>query len=538
MALLAYFAVFVLAAAHGAVGQKGFLSIDCGLEDNSGGYKDPTTGVVYVSDGPYVDAGEPHKGAADQGSGLPRAYQTLRSFPSGERNCYTLPTVAGAKYLVRVVSFYGNYDSKDGSSTLQFDLYIGVDRWTTVHADSSWLNEALFVAWASWTPVCLLKTGPASTPFVSSVELRTLASDLYPDLTANDSMCLAARYNMGTNISVIRYPNDTYDQYWWQIRLGDPTLKNLSTVLPIEQAYDFSVPLPVMQTAVETASNKTVFSVALQDKSLPKFMVYLHFADFQNSQLRQFNASGDDQPCQYTPPYLATETVRNTDWYRAPNGLCTITLAPTAASKLPPMLNAFEIYTLISHDSPRTFPKDFDTIMAIKFEYGLKKNWNGNPCFPTELAWDGLKCSITSGNTARITSVDLSNSNLHGAISKNFTLLTALEYLNLSGNRLDGRIPAGPVCKNNAGSLVFSYDGHLCNTAEESTSRNMAVILAPSIVVPVIAIAVLGLGYYFLTRRRKPIISTDHPSIEHEHEHPLASRQNHSVGALQKVENR
>lgn len=180
----------------------GFLSIDCGLDASSSGYND-TYGVFYVPDGSYVDGGENHMVAADQGAKLERPYQTLRSFPSGDRNCYSLPTVAGAKYLLRMVFFYRNYDGQDSSSTLQFDLYLGVDRWTTVKPDSDYWYEALFVAWASWTPVCLMRTSPKSTPFVSSVELRTLGSDVYPDLTANESMSLAQRFNMGTNYSVI-----------------------------------------------------------------------------------------------------------------------------------------------------------------------------------------------------------------------------------------------------------------------------------------------------------------------------------------------
>ncbi|KAL5201755.1 hypothetical protein ABZP36_036109, partial [Zizania latifolia] len=68
-----------------------------------------------------------------------------------------------------------------------------------------------------------------------------------------------------------------------------------------------------------------------------------------------------------------------------------------------------------------------DAIMAIKLEYGVKKNWMGDPCFPKEFAWDGVKCRNTSGNIARIVSLDLSSSNLRGVISNNFTLLTALE---------------------------------------------------------------------------------------------------------------
>ncbi|TVU09252.1 hypothetical protein EJB05_42707, partial [Eragrostis curvula] len=79
--------------------------------------------------------------------------------------------------------------------------------------------------------------------------------------------------------------------------------------------------------------------------------------------------------------------------------------------------------------------------MAIKFEYGVKKNWMGDPCFPSIYAWDGVKCRNASDNTIRIISLDLSNSSLRGAISKNFTLLTALENLDLSYNNLSGSIP-------------------------------------------------------------------------------------------------
>jgi hypothetical protein len=46
-----------------------------------------------------------------------------------------------------------------------------------------------------------------------------------------------------------------------------------------------------------------------------------------------------------------------------------------------------------------------DAIMAIKMEYGVKKNWMGDPCFPTKYAWDGVKCSNASGNTSRIISL-------------------------------------------------------------------------------------------------------------------------------------
>uniref|UniRef100_A0A0E0ER51 Protein kinase domain-containing protein n=1 Tax=Oryza meridionalis TaxID=40149 RepID=A0A0E0ER51_9ORYZ len=430
------FAVLVLATTtlHGVVGQKaGFVSIDCGLEGTSG-YTAEDTGIVYVSDGPYVDTGENHRLLPGEEGQRERRYLTVRSFPSGVRNCYSLPTVAGAKYLFRVVSYYGNYDGKDdslSSSTSQFDLHLGATYWDTVSNSSYWFREAMFVAWASGVPLCLINTG-RGTPFVSAVELRPLGSELYPALNAieSQSMRLVQRTNMGPSKSrILRYPDDPYDRRWLRMQL-DRTWKNLSTVSTIKDtSLDYAVPLPVMQTAAEAVSNETSLAITGEYKApMDQLEVFLHFADFQNSQLRQFSISFNKKASvQMRPSYLATDTLHST--YKATGDVCTMTLTPTSESTLRPMLNAFEVYTVIPRDNPMTFPRDFDTIMAIKIEYGIKKNWMGDPCFPTEFAWNGVKCSNVSGNnTARIISLDLSYSNLHGAISNNFTLLISLEY--------------------------------------------------------------------------------------------------------------
>lgn len=71
-------------------------------------------------------------------------------------------------------------------------------------------------------------------------------------------------------------------------------------------------------------------------------------------------------------------------------------------------LNVFIILPLSTQTyihSDRTFSAQVDAIMAIKFEYGVKKNWMGDPCFPTIYAWNGVKCSNTGGNTTRIKSL-------------------------------------------------------------------------------------------------------------------------------------
>uniref|UniRef100_J3MWS1 Protein kinase domain-containing protein n=1 Tax=Oryza brachyantha TaxID=4533 RepID=J3MWS1_ORYBR len=367
MAPIVLFAAFVLHAAIHAAAQPpaDFLSIDCGLEANYSGYKDPTTGIVYVSDEPYANSGENHRIAADQESKWSGAtnLRTLRSFPSGVRNCYALPTHAGTRYLVRLSFLHGSYDGNAGWSTLRFDLYLGANRWATV--DKDYAHEAVFVARASWSPVCLVNTG-SGTPFVSLVELRPLDAALYPSVMANQSMARYIRCSFADNKKFItRYPDDQYDRYWWQLGYTSPTWKNLSTVSAIKQDPTYTVPLTIIQTAIEAVGNNTTLNITWQDTTPGgrglKFFMY--FADFQNSQLRQFNVSFNDvEPYQYSPPYLSTSVLYNTGWSTAGDGVYNISLVPTAASKLPPMINALEIYTLISLDSPTTSQEDFSTV--------------------------------------------------------------------------------------------------------------------------------------------------------------------------------
>jgi hypothetical protein len=183
------------------------VSIDCGLDASSGSYTDTQTGIEYEPDGPYVDAGagENRMVGPDLESLFDRGDQTLRSFPSGLRNCYALPTVSGTKYLVRGTFAYGNYDGRN-SSSLEFDLHLGPNYWRTVRPDAktSYAHEAIFVAWAGWAPICLVNTG-RGTPFVSVLELRPLEASLYPQVTPGLILSLYKRRNMGATISTIRY---------------------------------------------------------------------------------------------------------------------------------------------------------------------------------------------------------------------------------------------------------------------------------------------------------------------------------------------
>ncbi|XP_066337563.1 probable LRR receptor-like serine/threonine-protein kinase At1g05700 isoform X2 [Miscanthus floridulus] len=520
-----------------AVSQRGFLSIDCGLEANFSGYMD-STGISYVSDDPYVDTGENRMPIDPNLSSWPKDLRTLRSFPSGVRNCYSLPAVAGARYLVRAQFLYGNYDGQN-SSLVSFELHLGANFCVAVDVGADgddMVYEAIFVAWAGWAPVCLVNIG-SGTPFVSTLELRQLGAEFYPPVTPGRIMSLYDRQNMRTGLDdVTRYPDDPYDRFWWW-PWDNPQWKKYSTNQPssIEtETQNFAVPAFILGSAVVPADDsRTVLTIPPWNerrKLLSSFLVFLHFADFQDTQTRQFDVyinEDDSGPSSssYSPSYMAASCLYTNYSYTSTNGTYNITLTATAGSQLPPMINAFEIYNAITVDGPTTFHQDFDAIMAIKIEYGVKKNWMGDPCFPYKYAWEGVKCN---NDTMRITSLDLSDSSLHGAVSINFTLLAALENLDLSYNNLSGSIPdslpnlphlrvlnlscnnlsVDSIYKNYAESLVFRYDSdsHTCSSPlppPSSRTKNKVAIIAICVVVPVLLLVVLVV-YLIWRERGKP----------------------------------
>uniref|UniRef100_A0A0E0A1U5 non-specific serine/threonine protein kinase n=1 Tax=Oryza glumipatula TaxID=40148 RepID=A0A0E0A1U5_9ORYZ len=138
---------------------KGFISIDCGLEGKTG-YLDDKTNLSYVPDDGFTDAGTNHNISVEFMTPLiSRRNYNLRSFPDGERNCYTLRSLtAGLKYLIRAAFVYGNYDGLKKPPV--FDLYIGVNFLTMVNItglDGAALEEAIVVVPDDFVQVCLVK---------------------------------------------------------------------------------------------------------------------------------------------------------------------------------------------------------------------------------------------------------------------------------------------------------------------------------------------------------------------------------------------
>lgn len=117
--------------------KSGFISIDCGISDYST-YIDATTGITYVSDTTFIGTGVSKTISPQfQSNAISPLFYTVRSFPEGLRNCYTLEPEQGRKnkYLIRASFMYGNYDGQ--SKPPEFDLHLGVNVWDAIQLNNS-----------------------------------------------------------------------------------------------------------------------------------------------------------------------------------------------------------------------------------------------------------------------------------------------------------------------------------------------------------------------------------------------------------------
>ncbi|KAJ4787487.1 Leucine-rich repeat protein kinase family protein [Rhynchospora pubera] len=63
-------------------------------------------------------------------------------------------------------------------------------------------------------------------------------------------------------------------------------------------------------------------------------------------------------------------------------------------STLPPILNGMEVYWPMTMEVNRlTSASDVSGIMAVKDDYKIVRNWNGDPCSAANFSWNGVSCS-------------------------------------------------------------------------------------------------------------------------------------------------
>ncbi|XP_057998355.1 probable LRR receptor-like serine/threonine-protein kinase At1g05700 isoform X2 [Hevea brasiliensis] len=519
-----------------AADNSGFISIDCGVDQD---YFDGETGIFYKSDKDFISTGEndyisPEYDDKDPYFG--RLVQSIRFFPKGRKNCYTLRPEQGKNqnYLIRAFFKYGNYDAKN--QIPKFDVYLGVNFWMTVPLlnASAWVaQEIIYFSLTDDINLCLVNTF-SGTPFISALELRHLNHSIYR--IESRSLTVMGRFDLGNSTNrTVRYKDDVYDRLWSTLTPDDCISLNTTSNIDVESRDNIlKTPVEVLRTAAQPPSplrsfNHT-FPPAYGDN---EYYACFHFAEIlhisQGKPRREFtiNFNGANYgpiTLQYLKPLIFCSGPRKSRI----NGYVQFSINSTVRSDLPPILNALEIFYVMPPPVSPTDSADVDAIMAIKQTYKINKddNWQGDPCLPSDITWTGLNCSY-DGNFPRIISLNLSASKLTGKISSSFSnfkaiqsldlsgneltgtipeflaQLTNLTILNLSGNKLTGSVPQSIVQKSNNGLLQLSLDGnpHLCRT--DSCEKKKQNFLLPVVASVATVVALLFLSSIFVFWRMK-----------------------------------
>nr|POF25148.1 putative leucine-rich repeat receptor-like serine/threonine-protein kinase [Quercus suber] len=480
----------------------GFISIDCGSDED---YTDKETGIPYKSDKELIDTGIVNTIPADSSTNLAQYLKSLRSFPQGKRNCYTLRPEQGKNnnYLIRARFFYGNYDGKDQAPT--FDLHIGVNLWRTVDIEEV-SDSVIYVPLTDYIDLCLVNTGNG-IPYISALELRLLENSIYH--TAGGALTNPNRYDIGrSGQSELRYPDDVYDRYWHP-KLDDDWVQ-VTTSSTINSQNANNIPDVVLRTAAQSqnASIPLNFSWSPPD-SLSKCYVYFHFAEIEKLEAGQqreltINLNGQHYLTESIKlDYLNPITIVQTDQASSGQQLY-FSISAAKGTKLPPILNAVEIFELKELPNKPTAIDDVEAIMEIKEWYKVTKNWQGDPCVPREFSWDGLNCS--NNNPPRIISLDLSYNELMGSLPEFLAQLWNLNTLDLSGNKLTGSVPEVLLKMSSDRKLILSVGENPDLCLSDPCKRKKKKLFVIPVVVSSIA-AVLVLLFIFsalaIYRRKK-----------------------------------
>lgn len=559
-ALLFLFQFLVLAQ-----DQSGFISLDCGLPNDSN-YTD-STGLNYISDGSFIDTGVSRSIAPQFRTNIVhRPMNQVRSFPLGTRNCYNLKLKRNNTYLIRARFLYGNYDAENKLPS--FDLRLGPNLWTSVaiaNVSVTVTQEIIHVLTSDDLFICLVNTGNG-TPFISALELRLMKnSTAYK--TKSGSLNLFTRLDTGSETNeTIRYKDDVYDRIWRPFSFSGWNRITTSRTIDLDQHNDYQPPSAVMRTAAIPVNASGSLSFFFDtNNSASQFYVYLHFAEVQELQAnesRQMNITlnGENWYGPFSPDYLYTTTIYSES--ALSGGRYEFSIIKAGNATLPPIINAMEIYMVNEMLQPETNQIDVDSIRNIKAMYGIERNWEGDPCAPQAYSWNGLNCSYN--NTLRIISLnlsssgligevaeyisslssiqvlDLSNNSLTGPVPGFLSELTNLRVLNLKGNRLNGTVPVGLIERSNNKSLLLSLEDNpdLCLSLPCVKMNKKIKFVVPLVasLASISVLIILALAIMWSTkRRRKQVNQADARDNETDQSAPEATNRQFSYSDVLKM---
>ncbi|KAL1342695.1 hypothetical protein HN51_029208 [Arachis hypogaea] len=428
---------------------KGY-SLNCGALSGT-----KIDGREWISDSAYISTGTPKNVTP---SVLHPTLATVRSFNyQVKKHCYSVPVYRGAKYLLRSTFFYGAVNGPDHPSPPVFDQIVDGTLWTVVNTTVDYANgnstlyEGMFLAQGKNMSFCIGSNNYTdSDPFISALEFLIVGGSLYntTDFT-KFGLSLVARSSFGYSGSPIRYPDDQFDRIWEPYAQGNSTKANTDNV-SVSGFWNLP-PLKIFETHIGSDQLESL-ELRWPPASLPssKYYVALYFAD-DAAGSRIFNISVNDITYFRDLNAISSGVVVFANQWPL-SGPTTVTLTPTANSSLGPLINAGEVFEVLSLGE-RTLTRDVIALERIKKSLrNPPLDWNGDPCMPQQYAWTGITCS--TGPRIRVVTLNLTSMELSGSLSPFVANMTALTNIWLGNNSLSGHIP-------DLGSLTLLETLHL-----------------------------------------------------------------------------
>ncbi|KAK7294283.1 hypothetical protein RJT34_17170 [Clitoria ternatea] len=513
-----------------------FISIDCGSTKD---YLDEDTGIQYETDTNFVSSGRnylvPSSANLQNYRYFGKQLMTLRCFPDGERNCYTLKAEQGKhnKYLIRAFFSYGNYDAKNEPPT--FELHLGVNFWDRINLTGSdyVYSEIVYTPSSSdIIHVCLVKTGLA-IPCISSLELRPLNTSLYQNPntsngTSQPLLVFLGRIDVGSpplpapeSNRHFKYKDDVYDRIWrCDPKYNSSGWSSLSEAIDVGIGDDpYKLPAQVLGTAArpKDVSDPLTFdyeSVWSLNSYHHEYYVYFYFAEIEHGKRTVINITLNSETVLSQPlvlEYLKPVTIIPE---KPASGSISFSIMATSESDAPPILNAFEIIQLISDLNPPTYPGDgrigkethaFQWRMHGRVSFAASTTPIQGSYLCQNLSSSQLRGEINTSFSylTELENMDLSHNQLEGHVPEFLAELPKLKFLNLTGNKLSGSIPK--ALKEKADTtlqLSIADNPDLCMSGSCKRKNNFKQLLIASIIAATV-ILLIAFGFWIFKRRHK-----------------------------------
>lgn len=161
-----------------------------------------------------------------------------------------------------------------------------------------------------------------------------------------------------------RYSKDVYHRTWVPFFMKQWT--QISTALNVKNDNDYVPPEDALKNAATPTNTSAPLTIEWTNIDNPndQYYVYRHFVEIQDlrtNDIREFNMLWNGEVMS-SVPVIPKKLEINTVYSQSPricdSGKCSFQLVRTNRSTLPPLLNAFEVYTVIQFPQSETDESD------------------------------------------------------------------------------------------------------------------------------------------------------------------------------------